>query len=198
MQEQNNQFVLPISVISPTDIARLIRELENLDEYLRQTAIRQGAEALQVPRYSRLLDEIVVTNHIDLVQNVHREALLAELKMLETKAPILHISFSVDPPGAYIQKIVGWLRENVHPVALVRVGLQPNIGAGCVVRTTNKSFDFSLRQFFNKKRQFFVDKLHESLAEDLSSADPAQSEVTGDSTEQTTQEESIVNEGVAA
>jgi hypothetical protein len=47
---------------------------------------------------------------------------------------------------------------------LVRVGLQPNIGAGCVVRTTNKSFDFSLRRFFDSKHEFFMKKLHEVVA----------------------------------
>ena len=45
-----------------------------------------------------------------------------------------------------------WLRREIHPLVLMTVGLQPNIGAGCIVRTTNKYFDFSLRQDFANKR----------------------------------------------
>ncbi len=84
---------------------------------------------------------------------------------LHQSAPILHISFSVDPPGAYVQKIVAWLRVNIHKYALITVGLQPNIGAGCIVRTTNKLFDFSLREFFAEKRGFFIEKLHAAVAD---------------------------------
>jgi hypothetical protein len=70
------------------------------------------------------------------------------LKSLSANAPVMHVSFSVDPPGPYVQKIVFWFRHNIRGDILVRVGLQPNIGAGCVVRTTNKSFDFSLKKIF--------------------------------------------------
>ena len=168
MSEEKKHLRLPVSVVSPTDIARLLRELDSIDEYFRQNEIRN--ETANPPRFSRLLDELVVTNKVDLTDNIQRDKLIAAIRLLEKKSPIMHISFSVDPPGAYVQKIVSWLRENVHPFILVRVGLQPNIGAGCVVRTTNKSFDFSLRKFFDKKRDFFIEKLHESLVEESDSA----------------------------
>ena len=92
---------------------------------------------------------------------------MASLKELQDQAAVLHISFSADPPGTYIQKIVGWLRQNVDQSILVQVGLQPNIGAGCIVRTTNKSFDFSLRKYFESKHDFFAKKLHEVIAPEL-------------------------------
>jgi hypothetical protein len=40
----DNKLELPIAVVSPTDVARMTRELENLDEFFRQSAIRQGGE----------------------------------------------------------------------------------------------------------------------------------------------------------
>lgn len=156
-------LILPIAVVSPTDIARMLKELENLDEFLRQSAIRSGGQPQTAPRYSRLLDEVVVANKLNLLQTDNREALKETFQELSEHAPVLHISFSVDPPGPYVQKIVDWLRTNIESTILVRVGLQPNIGAGCVVRTTNKSFDFSLRKFFESKHDFFMEKLHEVL-----------------------------------
>ncbi len=163
---ENKEFVLPTDVVSPTDVARLNRELENLDEFFRQSEIRQGGTPQSAPRYSRLLDSVVVANGLNLLQRSDRESLIEKMKHLKEHAPVMHISFSVDPPGPYVQKIVYWLRKNIQGLILVRVGLQPNIGAGCVVRTTNKSFDFSLRRFFTSKRDFFAKKLHAVVSED--------------------------------
>jgi hypothetical protein len=43
------------------------------------------------------------------------------------------------------------------------VGLQPNLGAGSILRTTNKLFDLSLRQDFARKRDILMHKLAEGL-----------------------------------
>jgi hypothetical protein len=163
----NNKLELPIAIVSPTDVARLSRELENLDEFFRQSAIRQGGELQSAPRYSRLLDEVVVANNLNLLQESDRQTLIESFKVLAKTAPVMHVSFSVDPPGPYVQKIVFWFRQNIRGDVLVRVGLQPNIGAGCVVRTTNKSFDFSLKKFFDNKHDFFMKKLHEVVKPEL-------------------------------
>lgn len=162
--ENKKTLELPIAVVSPTDVARLLREIENLDEFFRQSAIREGGTPQSAPRYSRLLDEVVVANSLNLLQQSDRDSLMQSFKDLSLHAPVMHVSFSVDPPGPYVQKIVYWFRQNIRGDILVRVGLQPNIGAGCVVRTTNKSFDFSLRRFFDSKHEFFMKKLHEVVA----------------------------------
>ena len=164
--EPNRQFILPVSVVSPTDIARLLREIESVDDFFRQTEIRAGGEPTgQMPQVSKLMDQVVSSNKLNLLQEQDRSWIESSLKATSQSAPVLHISFSVDPPGSHVQKIVQWLRENVEPSALVTVGLQPNIGAGCVVRTTNKIFDMSLREFFSSKREFFVEKLHQVIAD---------------------------------
>lgn len=160
---ENKQLTLPVSVISPIDVARLSREVENLDEFFRQSAIREGGTPQNVPRYSRLLDEVVLSNELNLLDQSNRELLIESFRKLQVSAPVMHISFSADPPGSYIQQIVGWLRQNIDGLILVRVGLMPNIGAGCVVRTTNKTFDFSLRKYFDSKHEYFMKRLHAVL-----------------------------------
>ncbi len=158
-------ITLPVSIVSPTDIARLAREIESLDSYFQQQSIRTGGTPNTMPRLSKLMDQLAAYNQMNLLEQKDRMTILQLLESLHQSAPILHISFSVDPPGAYVQKIVDWLRRNVHQYVLVTVGLQPNIGAGCIVRTTNKLFDFSLREYFAQKREFFIEKLHESIAD---------------------------------
>jgi F0F1-type ATP synthase delta subunit len=164
MEQQT--LILPDEIISPTDIARLVRETENLDEFFRQSAIHEGGTQQSAPRYSRLLDVVVVANELDLLQSSDRENLLATMKDIAKNAPVVHISFSVEPPNHYVQQIVTWLRANIDGRILVSIGLQPSIGAGCVVRTTNQSFDFSLRRFFDSKKDFFAQKLHEVVGAD--------------------------------
>ena len=170
MEHERESITLPVGIVSPTDIARLTREIETIDNFFRDQKIRTGGESNSMPRLSKLMDQLANDNKINLLIDGDRNRVLTILEQLHKSAPILHISFSVDPPGAYVQKVVSWLRRNVHEYALVTVGLQPNIGAGCVVRTTNKMFDFSLREFFAEKREFFVEKLHMAIT------DPAFSE----------------------
>lgn len=166
MAEQSDRFVLPVSIISPTDIARLKREIEAVDSFFQQSKIREGgAQQEAMPRLSKLMDQLAVENKLNILQDEHRAYVFKSLDILQASAPVMHISFSVDPPGSYVQKIVYWLRSNVHAQVLVTVGLQPNIGAGCIVRTTNRIFDFSLREYFNAKRDFFIEKMHESISE---------------------------------
>ena len=159
-------FSLPTSIVSPTDVARLIREMEGIDNFFRDSQIRQSGTPNALPRLSKLMDQLVADNQLSLLDEPDRQRIASVLEALHKKAPVLHISFSVDPPGPYVQKIVTWLRANIDPAVLVTVGLQPNIGAGCVVRTTNRIFDFSLREYFAQKREFFINRLHESIADD--------------------------------
>jgi hypothetical protein len=164
---RKNSVVLPVSIVSPMDIARLVREIDSIDDYFRQEKIRNGEEVQpnQMSQISKLMDQLVSTNQLNLSQELDRQKIVDELAFMSSSAPILHISFSVDPPGSHIQKIIAWLRTNIDQNALVTIGLQPNIGAGCVVRSTNKLFDMSLREFFADKRQFFIEKIHQSLAD---------------------------------
>ncbi len=142
---------LPVSVVSRVDIGRLLREVESIDSFLRQSAIRQPGTAVKLPRTSRLFDETIQLNRVNVLHEDERARLQQFLVEVRTHAPTLHMSFSADPSPIFTQKIVTWLRANIHPLVLLQVGLQPNIGAGCAVRTTNKYFDFSLRSRLDKK-----------------------------------------------
>lgn len=150
---------LPLSVVTRIDVGRLIRETEAVDNFLRQAAMRQPGSSIKLPKTSRLFDEIVTVNKLNMLQEQDRHALYAHLSQVRTEAPVLHMSFSTDPSPMFLQKLVTWLRHNIHPVVLLQVGLLPNIGAGCVVRTTNKYFDFSLQQRFTEARPMLISKL---------------------------------------
>lgn len=145
-------FRLPPTLSGPADVARLARELESLESYMYQAGLRHKGEAIKLPKMSRAIDDLAQLNKLELLKPEDRKKLGALLTVLHTKAPVMHISFSVEPSAAFVAKLVNWLRENINPFVLVTIGKQPTIGGGCVVRTTNKQFDFSFRQYLQGHR----------------------------------------------
>ncbi|HEU4966297.1 MAG TPA: F0F1 ATP synthase subunit delta [Candidatus Saccharimonadales bacterium] len=149
---------LPALVMTVSDVSRLTHELVSLDNYMHQQKIRTpGQPMAKMPKTTRMLDELAVVNGVNLLEPAAREYLAVFLQQLAAHAPVVHISFAVDPSSAFLQKIVLWFRKNTDPHVLVRVGLQPSLAAGCVVRTPNKYFDMSLRQHLQKRRPLLRD-----------------------------------------
>lgn len=153
MAESRPTVSVPSLITSPADVARLRREVVALDSYLEQQALRTPGQPQQrLPKTSRVLEELATANKLNLLDKTTRQRLIAFLDQVAAHAPVVHISFASDPSAAFMQKIVLWFRQNVHPATLVRVGLQPNLAAGCMLRTTNKFFDMSLRQTLTKRQ----------------------------------------------
>lgn len=175
-REDGQSLELPVLVFGPVEIHRLQRELEALEEYLQAAAIREPGKQPPLPRTSRILEALAGNNRFNLLVAEDRREVTAFLKAIDQKAPVMHISFAADPSSAFTAKIVAWLRTNIHPYALLHLGLQPAIAAGCMVRTNNKSFDFSLRHRFYDQRQLLLDALggRTSQTQDTQDAAPAQ------------------------
>ncbi len=150
---------LPTLVVGPVDVGRLIRELEAINEALLELGLRAGGQEVKLPKTSLLLDQTVELNKLNLLHESDRQTLSQSLETIKQSAPLLHISFSTDPSSTFLEKLMGWLRREIHPSLLVTVGLQPNIGAGCVIRGTNHYFDFSLRQHFAAQRELLMASL---------------------------------------
>jgi len=141
-------------------------------------SVRMPGTTIKIPKTSRLMDEFVAANGLNLLQQTDRVRVIAFLQMVKTKAPVLHMSFGVDPAPVFTQRLVTWLRAEIHPLVLLQVGLQPNIGAGCVVRATNKHFDFSLREHFKKQRPLLMNSLAGVVAAPAVAAVPAPTQRT--------------------
>lgn len=157
--EDRGILQLPVAVTGPVEIGRLNRELNALDEFLSQAAIRRPGAPMSLPRTSKLLEELALANKLNLLVEKDRHHLVRFMDELKSNAPVMHISFAVDPSPAFLRKLVDWLRKEVHPLVLVTIGLQPSIAAGCIIRTPNKYFDFSLRQHFNENRGVLIDRI---------------------------------------
>ncbi len=158
--------VLPTAVVGLVDIGRLIRELEHVEQTMQGSHLRSGQpeDALELPKLSALLERLADDNKVDLTKQHYRESMLEFLKLLRKEAPRVHMSFSANPSGEFLLKLVGWMRTKIHPHVLVAVGLQPGIGAGCVLRTENRYFDMSLGKRFEGNRELLMKHLNGSNA----------------------------------
>ena len=145
-------LVLPISVVTRIDAAHLAREVESVGNFLDQQKHHKATTQIAIPSLSRMLGDMTQANSLDLAKTDHREHLYKFLVELKADAPTMHISFAVEPPTLFITKLITWLRQEVHPLLLLDIGLQPSIAAGCIVRTTNKYFDLSMRQHLVKNK----------------------------------------------
>lgn len=171
--EQSAAPVLPASVIGMLDVGRLIRELEKIENIMQSDELRTGATSAQMPKLSPLLEQLADQNRLDLSVEHQRQSALEFLQLIRKDAPKIHISFSANPSGQFMQKLIVWLRQNLHPHVLVAVGLQPGIGAGCVLRTTNKYFDMSLSRSFAGSRDLLMKRLRMSDEQQVEGAAPA-------------------------
>ena len=147
---------LPTIIFGPVEVHRLSRELETLDDFIQQATIREPGKQAPLPKTSRSLDAIAGNNNLNLLLPTDRKKLKQFLDAVTTKAPVIHMSFAADPSATFTAKIVAWLRTNIHPYTLLVLGLQPTIAAGCIMRTPNKTFDFSLRNRFDGQRDLLL------------------------------------------
>jgi F0F1-type ATP synthase delta subunit len=138
------------SVISPSDVARLERELNSLDDFFVAAKARQTGTSMQLPKLTRVLNQLAKDNNVNLLEAAERQRLAKALKLAYDQAPTLHVSFATEASPKAMEKLVVWIRSNIHPQALIQVGLQPSIAAGCFLRTANKTFDLSLRATMKK------------------------------------------------
>lgn len=150
------ELKLPTSVISQSDVTRLIRELSSLEDFFATAAVRKTGTPMQLPKLTSSLNQLAKANNRNLLTQAERQQLIAVLKEVVAKAPSLHISFALDPSPKALERILVWFRNNIHPQCLLQIGLQPTIAVGCVLRTPNKIFDMSMRSYLKQQEPYLV------------------------------------------
>lgn len=155
------QIIFPERLVSTVDLSRLVRELEAVDETLSQMELGSPGEETKLARHSVTLEEIASLNKVQLTDSLQRTQFLTLLHGFQKHAPSIHMSLATEPSAKFIQKIIVWMRSNIHPLILLEIGLQPTLAAGCMLRTNNKMFDMSLRHRFTENRGLLVQKISE-------------------------------------
>ncbi len=143
------EFTLPSSVVGQADLSRLIREAENLEGELEAQRVR--GQAVQ-PKLSQVMTDLLEVNNITEIEGKTLTTVRDHLRQLKEHLPVVHFTFAAEVEPEELQKLVAWLRKEVHPFALVSVGVQPALIGGVYMRTPNHVYDFSLRALLDGKR----------------------------------------------
>ncbi len=159
----HNILKLPATIVGPADLARAKRDLDTYNEHQHQAELREKSTGkAETVHAGRVISELAALNDYELNDIKQRTQLLTDLEQALKLAPTVTMSFAVDPSAAFMAKIVDWLRSSINPQTLIRVGLQPNIAAGCVLRTSSKIYDFSLRHKLDEQRPLLIQQIHDS------------------------------------
>jgi len=155
------EFVLPTNVITRVDISKLVADAERLDSELTSKAVRKkvGANDTASLTMSNQLSEFLRLNSLNFEDSKGRTSLIKQLRILKDKAPITHMTFAAEADPESLQRLTLWLRQSVHPQAVIQVGLQPALIAGVYVRTPNHVHDFSLRGKLQGQRGLLAKEL---------------------------------------
>lgn len=150
-----SQLTLPAVVVSRADVSRCLREVEELDNFFHQASLR-GSKVQSLPKLGHVLDGLSAANGLNMIHAQHRDALKTFLTHLKAKAPVVHMSFPSEAGADFTTRLLTWFRTEAHPHTVLHIGLQPELAAGCTMRTSNKFFDFSFRARFEKSKEKLV------------------------------------------
>lgn len=149
-----SEFVLPSTIVSKVDVSRLVREFEAVDNALTTTSVRKkaGGQSGEVPAMSPQLTAFLDVNSVDLTDTKARSAYIKQLRLLKDKVRVVSMTFAVVADPESLQQLTAWLRESIHPQAVIDARLQPALVAGVYLRTTNHVYDLSVRNALKAKR----------------------------------------------
>ena len=154
-------FVLPPSLVTKVDVSHLVSEAERVDNEMTSAAVRAKAGSSEQPALvmSAQLADFLAQNGLTLGGSNERSALIKQLHLLKDNVPTIHMTFAVEADRESLERLSQWLRQSIHPQAVIAVGLQPALIAGVYVRTPNHVHDLSLRALFDGQRGALVKEL---------------------------------------
>ena len=152
---------LPAHIVSKADLVRLIHELEEADDELTQRAVRAkvGSEMNEPLVFSEVMTAFLAENNLTLDDTRARDDLVRYMQKLKDTVPTIHMTFAVPADRPSLETLAQWVRESVHPQAIIAVGLQPSLVAGAYIRTANKVHDLSVRGLLHERHGALVGQL---------------------------------------
>src|SRR5690242_3216650 len=96
------QYTLPVTVVGRADLARIVREIEAIENDLESQKVHNPnhatqATAYRMPKLSRSLGDFLEINKLDLADDHVRAGLRKWMNSMKDKAPGLHLTFASEP-----------------------------------------------------------------------------------------------------
>lgn len=141
------EFVLPPSIVTKHDLARLIDEMERIDSELttRDAHIKANIPVTSEITFTDQMTDFLAVNNLEIGDTAERADLLKRMRRFKMSSPVIHMTFASSADTESLRQLVVWLRQSVHSQSVVAVGLQPSLIGGVYIRTPNQVHDFSMR-----------------------------------------------------
>lgn len=154
-------WVLPASLVTKFDVARLVSDAETLDDSLTSIDIH---DRVQIAHHIEAvmpdsLREFLDVNKLSFEDSQTRRHIIKQLRQLKDNLAVIHMTFAAEVDADSLEKLSAWVREAISPQAVIAVGLQPGLISGVYVRTANKIFDQSIRAKLKAGRHFLIEEL---------------------------------------
>jgi F0F1-type ATP synthase delta subunit len=145
-------------IVTPLELGKVQRELFALDEFLSADSHGKSSGS-SLPYTSPLLSNMLKSSGLNILKPQERDQFTKQLDFVRRTAPVVHMSFGSEPTKQALRVLVRWFRENGHPNTLINPAVSPKIAGGCILRTSTKTFDFSLQKLFNQSVSDLAQKL---------------------------------------
>jgi G3E family GTPase len=150
--EASKLLLLPMTVTGHAHLAKLVRELETVENDLESQKAHSRDQTPTIPPMSQALADVIELNKVDITKTQQRMQLKSRLGYTKDRAPTMHFTFAVQADPESLQQLAEYVRREIHPQALISVGLQPELVGGVYLRTPNHVHDFSLKQRLHDQR----------------------------------------------
>lgn len=147
---------LPADVHTPDQLSATVLDVRAYNAAMHDSIVRGHISHTkpEPPSISELLSTLISGNNIDLQDSRALDELAKELERLLTKAPVAHITLAALPGRGLRREITQWFRTNIDPHMLLTFTARGDLGAGLVLQTGSRLYDFTFRRRIldNKKR----------------------------------------------
>ncbi len=154
---------LPDSVLSAQDLKALIQDVQNYARWFSQNSIKAKVTG-QMPTEPLVVSDAAAGLIADAAKEkphdtASLDALLLNLKNLESTLPRVTITLAALPAGSLKKALAGWCRQNISKNILVDFRFNATILGGMVVRYGSHVHDWSFRRQILAARSKFPEVL---------------------------------------
>lgn len=153
------EIILPDSIASRQDVARLRTEVERYQSWSRQyqNAARRD---IQYQREQPLLSEaasLLIRRWLEAKQS--SADLIKTLAGIANQAPSITLTLAAPPPPTVQAELVKWVRSHIDKQMLVDFRWNSSIIGGMIAQTNNALYDWSHRNLLMGSREKLVERL---------------------------------------
>lgn len=128
-------YRLPNSFSSPQQIEALLGDIEKLKPTMLSTP----------QKWPTRVQEFAMSNALASLTLASQSKLVGYLKELLATSPQISLVVANMPNGEELAELTGWFRSHIHPHTTLHIAQNSDVIAGCVLRTDEAVYDFSLR-----------------------------------------------------